>query len=87
MSQTDSTQASAKKVKSTLLSPLYSSGFVKPYKFFIYSSEDLDEVSIELNPSITLKDGILKSIIQSQLPLDPNPKNYEVYMAKKNGKP
>ncbi|CAD8044719.1 unnamed protein product [Paramecium primaurelia] len=91
MSQTDSTKTSGQKVKKSLISPLREAfnHFTKSYRFYISNEEQIIEVVIDLPSQTELVIAISRALQQASkdYPIDQNPKNYEAYIAKKNGKP
>ncbi|CAD8043099.1 unnamed protein product [Paramecium primaurelia] len=91
MSQTDSTKTTGQKIKTSLISSLKETfnQIKKPYRFYLSNEEQIINVLIELPPETELVDAINRvlQIASKDNPLDQNPRNYEVYMVKKNGKP
>ncbi|CAD8197068.1 unnamed protein product [Paramecium octaurelia] len=91
MSQTDSTKTSGQKVKKALISPLKEafSSLTKSYKFFIPNEEEVLLVLVDLPCHLELQEAISRALklVPKQNPVDQNPNNYDIYVAKKNGQP
>ncbi|CAD8061234.1 unnamed protein product [Paramecium sonneborni] len=91
MSHTDSTKTSGQKVKKSLISPLKEAlnQVTKQYRFYISNEEQIFDVVIDVAPHTELVDAINRvlQIASKDHPFDQNPRNYEAYIAKKNGKP
>ncbi|CAD8202230.1 unnamed protein product [Paramecium pentaurelia] len=91
MSQTDSTKTSGQKVKKQLISPLKEalSQLTKSYKFFIPNEEEVILVHVDLPCHIELQEATSRALklIPKHNPVDQNPNNYDIYVAKKNGLP
>ncbi|CAK60219.1 unnamed protein product (macronuclear) [Paramecium tetraurelia] len=91
MSQTDSTKTSGQKVKKQLISPLKEalSQLKKSYKFFIPNEQDVILVHVDLQCHIELLEATSRALklVPKPNPVDYNPNNYDIYVAKKNGHP
>ncbi|CAD8053284.1 unnamed protein product [Paramecium sonneborni] len=91
MSHSESTKTSCQKIKKSLISPLKVTlnQVTKQYRFYISNEEQIINVVIDLAPQTELLDAI-QSVLQiasKDHPVDQNPRNYEAYIAKKNGQP
>ncbi|CAK85263.1 unnamed protein product (macronuclear) [Paramecium tetraurelia] len=91
MSITSSTKTISSKQKKIFMNNLDESytSITKPYRFYLNNEQQIINVFIELPPGTELINAISRVLQVASLnnPLDQNPENYELYIAKKNGQP
>ncbi|CAK75173.1 unnamed protein product (macronuclear) [Paramecium tetraurelia] len=92
MSRTDSTKTSGQQqVKKSLISPLKEAfnQLTKSYRFYISNEEQIIDIVIDLPSHTDLVIAISRvlQVASKDYPIDQNPRNYEAYIAKKNGRP